>query len=139
DFRYEIGLTPNRADAASHLGVARDLAAYFRQPYTLDNVSAFQEGKETGVQVEVKALMAAPRYAGVTISGITVVESTDSLQEQLYVVAVREINNIVYITNYILLDLWQSLHAFDAAKIAGNKIIVRYADENEPLLTLDGV
>ena len=139
DFRYEIGLTPNRADAASHLGVARDLAAYFRQPYTLDNVSAFQEGKETGVQVEVKAPMAAPRYAGVTISGITVGESPDWLKEQLNVIGVRPINNIVDITNYILHDLGQPLHAFDAAKIAGNKIIVRYADENEPLMTLDGV
>src|SRR5690606_39766477 len=77
DYRFEIGLTPNRADAASHLGVARDLAAYFRKPYTLREVSAFQEGTETGVQVEVKEPAAAPRYAGVTISGITVAESPD--------------------------------------------------------------
>ncbi len=139
DFRYEIGLTPNRADAASHLGVARDLAAYSRKPYTLSDVAAFQEGKETGVQVEVKAPTAAPRYAGVTISGITVGESPDWLKEKLNVIGLRPINNIVDITNYILHDLGQPLHAFDAAKIAGNKIIVRYADENEPFVTLDGV
>ncbi len=139
DFRYEIGLTPNRADAASHLGVARDLAAYFRKPYTLNDVSTFQEGKDAGVQVEVKASTATPRYAGVTISGITVGESPDWLKEKLNVIGVRPINNIVDITNYILHDLGQPLHAFDAAKIADNKIIVRYADENEPFVTLDGV
>jgi len=139
DFRYEIGLTPNRADAASHLGVARDLAAYFRKPFTLDNVSAFQEGSNVGVQVEVKASSASPRYAGVTISGITVGESPDWLKEKLNVIGVRPINNIVDVTNYILHDLGQPLHAFDTAKIAGNKVIVRYADENEPFVTLDGV
>lgn len=139
DYRYEIGLTPNRADAASHLGVARDLAAYFRKPYTLREVSAFQEGTETGVQVEVKEPAAAPRYAGVTISGITVAESPDWLKEKLNVIGIRPINNIVDITNYILHDLGQPLHAFDAEKIAGNKIVVRYAQENEPFVTLDGV
>ena len=139
DFRYEIGLTPNRADAASHLGVARDLAAYFRKPYTLADVSAFQEGKDVGVQVEVKAPTAAPRYAGVTISDITVGESPDWLKEKLNVIGVRPINNIVDITNYILHDLGQPLHAFDAARIAENKVVVRYANENEPFKTLDGI
>ena len=139
DFRYEIGLTPNRADAASHLGVARDLAAYFRKPYTLSDVAAFQEGKETGVQVDVKASTAAPRYVGVTISDITVGESPDWLKEKLNVIGVRPINNIVDVTNYILHDLGQPLHAFDTAKIAGNKVIVRYADGNEPFVTLDGI
>ncbi|PRD55875.1 phenylalanine--tRNA ligase subunit beta [Sphingobacterium gobiense] len=139
DFRYEIGLTPNRADAASHLGVARDLAAYFRKSYILDDVSAFQEGKDVGVQVEVKAAEAALRYAGVTISDITVGESPDWLKEKLNVIGLRPINNIVDITNYILHDLGQPLHAFDAAKIAENKIVVRYAAENELFVTLDGV
>lgn len=139
DFQYEIGLTPNRADAASHLGVARDLAAYFRKPYTLADVSAFQEGKETGIRVDVKAVAAAPRYAGVTISGITVTESPDWLKEKLNVIGIRPINNIVDITNYILHDLGQPLHAFDAAKIAGNQVVVRYANENEPFVTLDAV
>lgn len=139
DFRYEIGLTPNRADAASHLGVARDLAAYFRKPYTLTDVSAFQEGKETGIRVDVEAVAAAPRYAGVTISGITVTESPDWLKEKLNVIGIRPINNIVDITNYILHDLGQPLHAFDAAKIAGNQVVVRYANENEPFVSLDAV
>lgn len=139
DYRYEIGLTPNRADAASHLGVARDLAAYFRKPYTLEDVSAFQKGTEADVQVEVSVPTAAPRYAGVTISDIKVAESPDWLKEKLQVIGIRPINNIVDITNYILHDLGQPLHAFDAAKIAGNKIVVRYANENEPFVTLDGV
>ena len=139
DYRYEIGLTPNRADAASHLGVARDLAAYFRIPYTLSDVSGFQEGQEEGVQVDVQALSAAPRYAGVTIADITVGESPDWLKEKLNVIGVRPINNIVDITNYILHDLGQPLHAFDAAKITGNQVVVRYAQENEPFVTLDGV
>lgn len=139
DYRYEIGLTPNRADAASHLGVARDLAAYFRKPHTLLDTSAFQSGGETGVNVEVQEPTAAPRYAGVTISGITVTDSPDWLKEKLNVIGVRPINNIVDITNYILHDLGQPLHAFDAAKIAGNKIVVRYANEQEPFVTLEGV
>lgn len=139
DYRYEIGLTPNRADAASHLGVARDLAAYFRKPYILDDTSAFREGDGDGIQVDVQAPAAAPRYAGVTVSGITVTESPDWLKEKLNVIGIRPINNIVDITNYILHDLGQPLHAFDAAKIAGNQIIVRHAHANEPFVTLDGV
>lgn len=139
DFRYEIGLTPNRADAASHLGVARDLAAYFRKPYTLSDVSAFAEGRDKGVQVDVQEPVGAPRYAGVTISGVQVAESPDWLKEKLMAIGVRPINNIVDVTNYILHDLGQPLHAFDADKIAGGQVVVRLAAENEPFVTLDGV
>ncbi|MGO1244355.1 MAG: phenylalanine--tRNA ligase subunit beta [Sphingobacterium sp.] len=139
DYRFEIGLTPNRADAASHLGVARDLAAYFRIPYSLRDVSAFQEGKQEGVAVDVRDSCGAPRYAGVTISGITVGESPDWLKGYLNTIGIRPINNIVDITNYILHDLGQPLHAFDAAKVSGNVIVVRRAAENELITTLDGV
>ncbi|TDS17369.1 phenylalanine--tRNA ligase subunit beta [Sphingobacterium paludis] len=139
DYKFEIGLTPNRADAASHLGVARDLAAYFRTTYASSDVSAFQEGSAAGVSVEVVDVASAPRYSGVTISGLTVKESPDWLKERLHTIGVRPINNIVDVTNYILHDLGQPLHAFDADKISGNKIVVRKADEGELFTTLDGV
>ena len=139
DYRYEIGLTPNRADAASHLGVARDLAAYFRKAHVLKELDGFAEGAEAGVAVDVQAVAAAPRYAGLTLTDVQVGESPDWLKEKLNVIGIRPINNIVDITNYILHDLGQPLHAFDAAKIAGNKVLVRYAKENETFVTLDGV
>lgn len=139
DYRFEIGLTPNRADAASHLGVARDLAAYFREAYSSSDVSAFREGEKAAVAVEVADADLAPRYAGVTISGLTIAESPDWLKERLQTIGIRPINNIVDVTNYILHDLGQPLHAFDLDKINGNKIIVRKAAEGEPFVTLDGV
>ncbi|KGE16113.1 phenylalanine--tRNA ligase subunit beta [Sphingobacterium deserti] len=139
DYKFEIGLTPNRADAASHLGVARDLAAYFRTTYTSSDVSAFKEGSADGIIVEVADSESAPRYSGVTISGLTVKESPDWLKERLNTIGVRPINNIVDVTNYILHDLGQPLHAFDADKISGHKIIVRKATEGELFTTLDAV
>ncbi|QBQ41700.1 phenylalanine--tRNA ligase subunit beta [Sphingobacterium psychroaquaticum] len=139
DYRYEIGLTPNRADAASHLGVARDMAAYFRKPYTLTDVSTFKAGDKQHTAVQVDNTAAAPRYSGVNISGVTVGESPDWLKEKLNVIGIRPINNIVDITNYILHDLGQPLHAFDLSKIADNKVVVRLAKEGELFVTLDGV
>lgn len=139
DFVYEIGLTPNRADAASHLGVARDLAAYLRTNYTLSDVSAFKASEAQGTAVVVDAAEAAPRYSGINITGITVQDSPDWLKEKLNAIGIRPINNVVDVTNYILHDLGQPLHAFDADKIAGNKVVVRYAKEGEPFVTLDGV
>ena len=140
DFCFEIGLTPNRADAASHLGVARDLAAYFRSTYTLPSIASFVEPTGASVAaVEVKNTEACPRYSGVHISGVKVGESPDWLKEKLNTIGIRSINNIVDITNYVLHDLGQPLHAFDAAKIAGNKVVVRLAHEGELFTTLDGV
>ena len=138
DYRFEIGLTPNRADAASHLGVARDLAAYFRSNYTLPNVDSFSEGSTQGTAVVVESAD-APRYSGINITGVHVGESPEWLKEKLNTIGIRSINNIVDITNYILHDLGQPLHAFDAAKIAGNKVVVRKATEGELFVTLDGV
>ena len=140
DYRFEIGLTPNRADAASHLGVARDLAAYFRSTYNLPDISAFAEGNiGTATAVVVQNEEAAPRYSGINISGVKVGESPEWLKEKLNTIGIRSINNIVDITNYVLHDLGQPLHAFDANKIAGNKVVVRLANEDETFVTLDGV
>ncbi|SFS34262.1 phenylalanine--tRNA ligase subunit beta [Sphingobacterium wenxiniae] len=139
DYRYEIGLTPNRADAASHLGVARDLAAYFRKSYTLNEASSFKATDDLLTKVSVLASEAAPRYSGINISNVTVTDSPDWLKEKLQVIGIRPINNIVDITNYILHDLGQPLHAFDADKISGNEVVVRLAKENESFITLDGV
>ncbi len=139
DYCYEIGLTPNRADAASHLGVARDLAAYFRSSTKAVDTSGFQSSAAQGTKVEVLSPEDAPRYSGVNISNIKVGESPEWLRTKLQAIGVRSINNIVDVTNYILHDLGQPLHAFDADKIAGNKVVVRKAVEGELFKTLDGV
>lgn len=126
DYLFEIGLTPNRADAASHLGVARDLAAYLRTAYELPNVEAFAvENENLIVDVKVEATDACPRYSSVSISGVTVKPSPDWLKDKLKVIGLRPINNIVDATNYVLHELGQPLHAFDADQIAGKKIIVK--------------
>src|SRR5690606_23500051 len=134
-----IGLTPNRADAASHLGVARDLAAYFKIPVNAVEVDDVVAGSVAGTSVRVDCYADAPRYAGVNITGIKVAESPEWLKNKLNAIGVRSINNIVDVTNYILHDLGQPLHAFDADKIAGNQVIVRKAVEGEVFVTLDAV
>ncbi|MFN0257518.1 phenylalanine--tRNA ligase subunit beta [Pedobacter ureilyticus] len=140
DYLFEIGLTPNRADAASHLGVARDLAAYLRTSYQLPDVSAFKsENENLNIAVEVEATDACPRYSSVSISGVTVKPSPDWLAAKLKVIGVRPINNIVDVTNYVLHELGQPLHAFDAGQIAGRKIIVKKCAEGTPFVTLDGI
>jgi phenylalanyl-tRNA synthetase beta chain len=139
DFLFEIGLTPNRADAASHLGVARDLAAYFRSTIAMPAVDAFQVNNETlNIPVKVEDTIACPRYSSVTISGVTVKASPDWLQDRLKVIGIRPINNIVDITNYVLHDLGQPLHAFDADQIKGS-VTVKTCTEGTPFVTLDGV
>ncbi len=140
DYLFEIGLTPNRADAASHLGVARDLAAYFRSEYEIPDLTAFKTDNESLViPVEVEDLEACPRYSSVTISGVTVTESPEWLKDKLKVIGLRPINNVVDITNYVLHGLGQPLHAFDADKITGGKVIVKKVAEGTPFVTLDDV
>ncbi|RZK15249.1 MAG: phenylalanine--tRNA ligase subunit beta, partial [Pedobacter sp.] len=140
DFVFEIGLTPNRADAASHLGVARDLAAYFRSEYEMPDLSAFKtENENLVIPVEVEDSAACPRYSSVTISGVTVTDSPDWLKDKLKVIGLRPINNVVDITNYVLHGFGQPLHAFDADKIAGGKVIVKKVAEGTPFVTLDDV
>ena len=139
DYCYEIGLTPNRADAASHLGVARDLAAYFRSNVKALDLGSFQELSTSGTAVKVDVVEDAPRYSGINIKNIKVGESPEWLRNKLSAIGVRSINNIVDVTNYILHDLGQPLHAFDQEKISGNQVIVRKAKEGELFKTLDGV
>ena len=154
DSVIEIGLTANRVDAASHIGVARDLYAYLKLnniPCFLEipDVSAFREGDEGlcssqdvidgAIPVDVQAPDGAPRYTGTTIAGVKVAPSPEWLQKKLLSIGLRPINNVVDITNFILMEIGQPLHAFDAAKIKGHKVIVRRAVEGEKFVTLDGV
>ena len=141
---FEIGLTPNRADAMSHMGVARDLRASLLQKNSnieliTPSVSTFRIDKRTlKIDVDVKDSKLAPRYCGVTISGITVKESPEWLKNRLKAIGLTPKNNIVDVTNYILHDLGQPLHAFDAAKING-KIIVKTVAAGTKFTTLDEV
>jgi phenylalanyl-tRNA synthetase beta chain len=140
DYLFEIGLTPNRADAASHYGVARDLAAYFRTKVQMPDVSAFKVDNENlKVEVQVEDEIACPRYSSVTLSGVTVKSSPDWLQDKLKVIGIRPINNIVDVTNYVLHELGQPLHAFDADEISGKKVVVKKVTEGTPFVTLDGI
>ena len=153
DAVIEIGLTANRVDAASHIGVARDLYAYLKLnnipcAYKLPEVGAFAEGTEGisssteldgAVPVVVDAPQGAPRYSAVTIKGVKVAPSPEWLQKKLLSIGQRPINNIVDITNFVLQEVGQPLHAFDAAKVTGNKVVVRWAQEGEKFVTLDGV
>ena len=138
DHIFEIGLTPNRGDAASHLGVARDLKALLQRPLTLPNLSAFHVAHQSlNIAVEIEDTTDCPRYSGVTLSGITVQESPDWLKKRLQSIGLTPINNIVDVTNFVCHELGQPLHAFDADKMAGKKIIVRMGREGETLTTLD--
>lgn len=146
DTVFTIGLTPNRVDASSLIGVARDLSAYLKinnlgEELTLPKVEDFQfcDSHSSPVSVEVKEAKAAPRYSGITIENITVSDSPDWLKKRLLSVGMRPINNIVDITNYILLETGNPLHAFDADKIKGNKIVVGYCSDGTKFTTLDGI
>ncbi len=143
DWVLEVDITPNRVDAASHYGVARDLAAALTQagiPCKLQkpSVDAFTADKsDGGIEVIVEDLEACPRYSGLTIRGVTVRESPDWLKNRLQVIGLRPINNIVDITNYVLHETGHPLHAFDAAYISGNEVVVRTLPEKTKFVTLD--
>lgn len=144
DWIYEIGLTPNRMDAMSHLGVARDVCAYLihHDKKKLQVKSPFSNGfkadnNELPITVTIENKTACQRYAGVSIKGVTVKESPQWLQHRLKAIGLRPINNIVDITNYILHETGQPLHAFDAAKISGGKVIVKNLAEGSSFITLD--
>jgi len=140
DFVFEIGLTPNRIDAASHYGTARDLSAVLELDLKKPDVSAFKpDSQSRQISVQVENSTACPRYTGLTISNLTVKESPEWLKNFLKAIGLNPINNIVDITNFVLHGLGQPLHAFDADKIAGNKIIVKNLAEGTPFTTLDGV
>ena len=145
DYLIEIGLTPNRVDAASHVGVARDLAAYLRSrgeeaKVTLPDVSAFAvDNHDLEVAIRVENAEAAPRYAGVTVTGGKIGPSPEWMQNCLRAAGINPKNNLVDITNFVLFELGQPLHAFDASKIEGHQVVVRTCAEGTPFVTLDGV
>lgn len=138
DYVMEVDLTPNRIDAASHFGVARDLAAYLdghleRKELKRPAVDAFRPDRADGaIEVEVVDLQGAPRYSGLTIRGVKVAPSPQWLRDRLETIGVRSINNIVDITNYILHGIGQPMHAFDLKAIEGGRIVVRTARTERP-------
>ena len=145
DYVLEVDITPNRADACSHYGVARDLYAYLLQngyetALHRPSVEAFAvDNNELPIAIEVVSETACPRYAGVSVKGVTVKESPEWLKNRLTTIGLRPINNIVDITNYILHAYGQPLHCFDADKVKGGKVVVKTMPEGTPFVTLDGV
>ena len=145
DYVIEVDITPNRADACSHYGVARDLYAYLVQAgkktaLTRPSDEMFAvDNHDLNIDIEAVDPAMCPRYAGVTIKDVTVKESPEWLQNKLRLIGLRPINNIVDITNYILHAYGQPLHCFDADKIKGGKIVVRSMPQGTPFVTLDGV
>ena len=145
DYVLEVDITPNRADAISHYGVARDVAAYFsirnkeirvRKP----SVDAFRvDEPQAPVRVTVDNTQACPRYSAVTIEGVTIGESPAWLQERLHAIGVRSINNVVDVANYVMFEMGQALHTFDADKITTGEVRVKNLPEGTPFITLDGV
>lgn len=140
DYQIAIGLTPNRIDAASHFGTARDLKAVLNRPLTLPSVDAFAVNTtDYTFEIRVEDAADCPRYTGLTLTGLTVSESPDWVKHRLLSIGLNPINNIVDITNYVCQELGQPLHAFDADKIAGNQVVVKTLSEGTPFITLDGV
>ena len=145
DIVFEIGLTPNRADAMSHWGVARDLRAGLKQKdialelITPSTTNFKIENRLLKMEVKVQDKKLAPRYCGVTISDISIKESPDWLKNRLKAIDLTPVNNVVDATNYVLHSLGQPLHAFDAEKISGKKINVKTLPSGTKFTTLDGV
>ena len=139
DFVIHIGLTPNRADAASHFGVARDLKAVLKRPVALPTLQETAHGDATTqnpISVQIQNPDACPRFCGVYIGGVAVGESPEWLKEKLVAVGLKPRNNVVDVTNYILHGIGQPMHAFDADSIVGNQIVVRVPEKNTPILLL---
>ena len=145
DYLIQIGLTPNRVDAASHIGVARDLAAWLRSrgekaEVKWPDVSAFAvDNHDLEVKIRVENAVAAPRYTGVTVTGCKIGPSPEWMQNCLRAAGINPKNNLVDITNFVLFELGQPLHAFDADKIEGHEVVVRTCEAGTPFVTLDGV
>lgn len=146
DYMLEVELTPNRVDGASHFGCARDLKAWLHRHghpeaelYTPSVADVTPDTPDGAIPVEVQDPQGCPRYSGITIRGVKVAESPDWLKELLTAAGQRPINNIVDITNFILLGMGQPLHCFDLAKVKGDKIVVRTCPAGTKFTTLDGV
>ncbi|OFX32395.1 MAG: phenylalanine--tRNA ligase subunit beta [Bacteroidetes bacterium GWA2_32_17] len=144
DYIFEIGLTPNRIDAASHYGVARDLAAYLqhRNPVVLEKPSVENfvvDSTDYKIDVNIQNKEACIRYSGVTISNVSIKESPIWLQDRLRSIGLRPINNVVDVTNFVLFETGQPLHAFNAEYIKGKKIIIKTVNDRTKFSTLDGI
>lgn len=145
DWLIEVDITANRADALSHYGVARDLNAWLvRQGYpsTLHRPSCdgfAADNNDLPINVKIENAEACPRYACVSLTGVEVKESPEWLKNKLNIIGLRPINNIVDITNYVMMAYGQPLHCFDADMVTGNEIIVRDGNEGKKFVTLDGV
>lgn len=146
DYVFEIGITPNRTDALSHIGVARDLAAALRchgdsrVEMKVPSVDEFKpDNADLPVVIDIRDTDACPRYTGVTIKNVTVKESPEWLQKALASIGIRPINNIVDIANWVLWEVGQPLHTFDLDKIKGHKVVIRKAAQGEKFVTLDDV
>lgn len=144
DYVLEVDLTPNRIDSGSHIGVARDLAAFLQQSgdvkYTRPSVDHFKvDNHKLEIPVQILNREACPRYAGVTLTGVQVKESPEWLKNRLLSIGLHPINNIVDVTNFVLFETGQPLHAFDAKEIKGQKIIVNTLPQGTKFVTLDGI
>ena len=146
DYAIEVAITANRSDATSHIGVGRDLVAAYNTQHggnlklEIPSVEDYkQDNNDRTINVRVEDTECCPRYSGVTITGVKVAESPDWLKNKLRTVGIRPINNIVDITNYVLMEVGQPMHAFDADKIDGNTVVVKKLAEGTPFITLDGV
>lgn len=140
DHVFEIGLTPNRADAASHIGVARDIKAAKKRSLAWPSIEGFNTTGEDSnpISITVEDRKGCIRYSGLTINGVTVGESPVWLQNRLRSIGLTPINNVVDVTNFVLHEVGQPLHAFDAGKIAGKKVIVKTLPAGTKFTTLDG-
>jgi phenylalanyl-tRNA synthetase beta chain len=139
DYIFEIGLTPNRVDAASHIGVARDIKASLKRELKWPSVDQFKvDNNKLPIDVTIENIEACHRFSGLTITGITVKESPAWLKNRLLAIGLTPINNIVDITNFICHEMGKPMHAYDADKVTGNKIIVKTLPQGKKFTTLDG-
>ncbi|MGB1037385.1 MAG: phenylalanine--tRNA ligase subunit beta, partial [Bacteroidia bacterium] len=139
DHQIEIAIIPNRGDAISHLGVARELQALTGEKYKKPALETIDARGQMRVDVSIEDAKAAPRYSGITITGVTIQESPEWLKKRLKSIDLKPINNVVDITNFIQHEVGQPLHAFDYNKLGGNKIVARFAKSGEKLVTLDEI
>ncbi len=147
DYVFEIGLTPNRSDATSHIGSARDIVAvlnHFNQNKEASlkrpSVEAFKvDNSNLNIEIEVEDAAACPRYSGLTLTGLKVEESPEWLKNYLNAIDIRPINNLVDITNFVMMETGQPLHAFDAKAVSGNKVIVKKLPQDSRFVTLDDI
>jgi len=139
DVIIDIDITPNRADAFSHVGSARDLAAIFGRKLNLPELNLVETGEEISkiASIEIENAVDCPRYVAKVVKNVTIKESPKWLKDRLTSIGLRPINNVVDVTNFILYEIGQPLHAFDLDKLAGSKIVVRSAGKNEKFTTLD--